>query len=156
MKIAFSSNTFSAYRRTHFIKIGGFYHHEIASEDLHFAAKALISGYSVCYATEATCKHSHNYSFIQEFKRYFDIGVFHKNENWICETFGKPTGEGIKFILSEFSFLWKQRKYRWIPVALINNFSKIFGYKLGLNYKKLPRKLAIHFSACKSYWSKTL
>ena len=30
-----------------------------------------------------------------EIKRYFDIGVFHKSENWILDSFGKAEGEAI-------------------------------------------------------------
>ncbi|MCL2160315.1 MAG: glycosyltransferase family 2 protein [Betaproteobacteria bacterium] len=155
IKTAFLSNSFSAYKTKHFIEIGGFCDNSIFAEDMHFTAKALLSGYKVCYVENATCMHSHNYSPIQEFKRYFDIGVFHKNESWIRETFGTLKGEGAKFILSELSFLWKQRSFLWILISFVNNFFKILGYKTGLHHKKLPRKLAVHFSTCKPYWSKT-
>ena len=154
IKTAFSSNSFAAYRKKHFVELGGFCDNTIFSEDMLFTAKALLSGYKVCYVADATCKHSHNYSPIQEFKRYFDIGVFHQNESWIREKFGKLKGEGIKFILSELLFLWRQRNFLWIPIAFVNNFSKILGYKIGLNYKKLPKKIAISFSTCKPYWSR--
>ncbi|MES4525327.1 rhamnosyltransferase, partial [Escherichia coli] len=40
----------------------------------------------------------------------------------------------------------------WIPVAFINNFMKICGYKLGLIYKKLPKKLVIRLSMLRRYW----
>jgi rhamnosyltransferase len=149
IKTAFSSDTFSAYNRKFFIEIGGFPDKIIGSEDMYLAAKALLSGYKVCYAAKALCKHSHNYTFTQEFKRYFDIGVFHQNEFWIREAFGKLKNEGINFILSELLFLWKKRNFHWIPIAFIHNFLKVLGYKLGQNYKKLPHKLAIRFSAYK-------
>jgi len=152
IRTCFSSDTFSAYNIKHFIAIGGFSNHIAGGEDMHIAAKALIAGYKVCYAAEATCKHSHNYTFKQEFKRYFDTGVVHHEEAWIRETFGKLKNEGFKFIQSEFFFLWKQKKFAWIPITFINNFLKILGYKLGQNHKKLPRKLAANFSAYKAYW----
>ncbi|MCL1825576.1 MAG: glycosyltransferase family 2 protein [Betaproteobacteria bacterium] len=155
IKTAFASNSFSAYSRKTFIEIGGFCNNIIFAEDMYFTAKALLSGYKVCYAAEATCKHSHNYSPIEEFRRYFDIGVFHKNESWISKTFGKLQGEGIKYILSELFFLWKQRNILWIPAAFVNNFFRLLGYNLGLSYKKLPQKLAVRFSSNKTYWSRT-
>ena len=122
---------------------------------MYFAAKAVLAGYKICYASSASCKHSHNYTFMQEFRRYFDMGVFHRNEPWIRKEFGKVRGEGMKFIRSEFFYLYRNKNFFWIPLAFINNFFKILGYKSGSFYDKLPRKLAVSFSACKSYWSKT-
>ena len=152
IRTVFASNSFSAYNKKLFIGMGGFCC-DSGSEDMHFAAKALLSGYKVCYAAEATCQHSHNYSSVQIFNRYFDVGVFHKNHAWISNTFGKPKKEGIKFVLSELSFLWKKRNLPWIPIAFINNFFKLLGYSMGLKYKMLPRKLVVYFSAYKSQWS---
>jgi len=154
IKTTFTSNSFAAYKKEVFIDLGGFNDSIIFAEDMHFTARALLAGHKVCYAAEATCKHSHNYSPIQEFRRYFDIGVFHRNESWIREIFGKPIGEGNEFIKSEFVFLWKKMNFIWIPIACVNNFFKMLGYTIGLNYTKIPRKLTTRFTTCKSYWSK--
>lgn len=155
IKTVFASNSFSAYRSDYFMEIGEFPENIIFSEDMYFAAKAVLAGYRICYVSNANCKHSHNYTLAQEFRRYFDIGVFHRNEPWIQGEFGKIRGEGMKFIQSEFSYLFRNKNFFWIPLAFINNFFKISGYKSGLFYNKLPRKLAAFFSTCKSYWSKT-
>ncbi|MDR0699594.1 MAG: glycosyltransferase [Tannerella sp.] len=153
IKTVFASNSFSAYRADYFDELGGFPENIIFAEDMYFTAKALLSGYSVRYVAEATCRHSHNYLPVQEFRRYFDTGVFHRNEAWIFETFGDAGGEGLKFIFSELSFLWKNRDFAWMPVAVVNNLFKILGYKAGLNYRKIPHCLLRHFSGCKSYWN---
>ncbi len=68
----------------------------------------------------------------QEFKRYFDIGVFHKCENWILEEFGKPKGEGIRYIKSELRFLLDNCVYHLLPESFIRNILKFIGYKLVL------------------------
>lgn len=145
------SNSFSAYRLSIFNEIGRFPSNTILCEDMYYTAKAILAGYKVAYVADAVVKHSHNYSPIDEFKRYFDIGVFHANEKWIRENFGGAGGEGKKFILSEFSYLYKNG-ILWIPAAIINNFMKICGYKLGLIYKKLPKKLVIRLSMHRRYW----
>ena len=44
--------------------------------------------------------HSHNYTFFEEFKRYFDVGVFHEKESWILEEFGQASGEGANYVKS--------------------------------------------------------
>ncbi|MEC9787207.1 glycosyltransferase, partial [Escherichia coli] len=83
IKTAFTSNSFCAYRVSIFNLLGGFPDNTILSEDMYYAAKAINAGYKVAYVSEAQVMHSHNYSPIEEFKRYFDIGVFHATEYWI-------------------------------------------------------------------------
>ncbi|VCW13919.1 hypothetical protein BANRA_01245 [Escherichia coli] len=48
---------------------------------MYYTAKAILAGYKVAYVADAVVKHSHNYSPIDEFKRYFDIGVFMRMKN---------------------------------------------------------------------------
>ncbi|VEI18112.1 N-glycosyltransferase [Serratia plymuthica] len=151
LKTVFISNSFSAYRKSAFEKIGGFPSNTILCEDMYFSAKAILSGFKIAYVAEAEVMHSHNYTAIDEFKRYFDIGVFHQDEAWIRESFGGAGGEGKRFILSELSFLLKNAPL-WIPIACINNLSKIVGYKLGQNYKKISPKWRKRLSMHKRYW----
>ena len=103
--------------------------------------------------------HSHSYSPIEEFKRYFDIGVFHKRESWMIETFGKAEGEGGRYVKSEFRYLFKHHAYHQIPEFFIRNRMKYFGYKLGQNYSHLPliliKKLSLHHLWWDKYLSNT-
>ncbi|MFE8117189.1 glycosyltransferase family 2 protein [Brenneria goodwinii] len=153
IKTVFSSNSFSAYRTNIFRELGGFPSNTILGEDMYFAAKAALAGYKIAYVAESSVKHSHNYSVLEEFKRYFDIGVFHHDEPWIRKNFGGAGGEGKRFIFSELNFLLKNAPI-WIPLACFNNFFKIIGYKLGQNYSKLPNSLVKKFSMHKGYWYK--
>ncbi|VDR25993.1 Predicted glycosyl hydrolase [Raoultella terrigena] len=93
LKTVFMSNSFSAYRLSIFKTLGGFPSNTILCEDMFFTAKAVLAGYKVAYAAEAVVRHSHNYTPYEEFRRYFDIGVFHKNEPWIRQSIG---GAGVK------------------------------------------------------------
>ncbi|HBR3253110.1 TPA: glycosyltransferase family 2 protein [Klebsiella pneumoniae] len=153
LKTVFMSNSFSAYRLSTFKELGGFPSDTILCEDMYYTAKAVLAGYRVAYVAEATVKHSHNYSPIEEFKRYFDIGVFHADESWIRQNFSGATKEGQKFIVSELKYLLKKAPL-WIPYACINNVMKFLGYKMGQNYSKLPRKLIKKLSMHKKYWIK--
>lgn len=151
LKTVFMSNSFSAYRLSVFNKLNGFPSNTILCEDMYYTAKAVNSGYKVAYVSGAVVRHSHNYTPVEEFKRYFDIGVFHTDEPWIRRDFGGAKGEGKKFIISELKYL--VRKYPlWIPLACVNNFMKIIGYMLGQQYKKIPFKLIKAFSMHKRYW----
>lgn len=151
LKTVFMSNSFSAYRVDVFKELGGFPANTILCEDMYFTAKAVTAGYKIAYASNASVYHSHNYNAIDEFKRYFDIGVFHHDEPWIRKSFGGAGGEGKNFIISELKYLLKKSPL-WIPLACINNFAKIVGYKLGQNYTKLSPKWRRKLSMHKRYW----
>jgi len=105
IKTAFMSNSFAAYRGEALKVVGGFPLNVIFAEDMYVAAKMLIAGWKVAYAGNAQCRHSHNYNIIEEFKRYFDMGVFHAREPWIRQHFGGAGGEGMRYVKSELRLL---------------------------------------------------
>lgn len=154
IKTAFLSNSFAAYRRTAMDKIGWFKDGLILGEDTYAGAKLLQAGYKLAYVADAQVYHSHSYTILEEFKRYFDIGVFHQMESWILDEFGKPEGEGMRYIKSEFSYLFKHKAYHLIPEFFIRNAMKWLGYKLGKNYQKLPKFLIKKFSMHHRWWDK--
>lgn len=151
LKAVFLSNSFSVYNSQIFTTLGGFPENTILCEDMYFAARSIQNGYAIGYCPEIAVKHSHNYTPSAEFKRYFDIGVFHSCEPWISKMFGGAGGEGMKFLMSEFKFLLKRNPLHIIP-ASINNVMKIVGYKLGKNYQKIPPERRKAFSMHKAYW----
>lgn len=153
IKTVFMSNSFAAYRASTFKELGGFPSHTILCEDMFFAAKAVLAGYSIQYCSSAIVKHSHNYTAREEFRRYFDIGVFHASESWIKENFGGAGNEGKKFIISELNYLSRNNPL-FIFQALLNNMAKLLGYKLGLNFKKLPKFCSKYFCMHKNYFKK--
>lgn len=151
LKTAFTSNSFAAYRISTFIELKGFPDNTILSEDMYFAAKSIMAGYRVAYVSDAMVRHSHNYTTLEEFKRYFDIGVFQANERWIRDNFGGAGGEGKKFLLSEFKYL-STNNVIYIPISVMHNFVKILGYKLGQNFKKLPISFVKMVSMHRNFW----
>ncbi len=151
IKTAFMSNSFAAYRTKVFFELGGFPENTILAEDMYLAARMVQVGYKVAYCAEAAVRHSHNYTPWEEFRRYFDTGVFHACEPWIREQFGGAGGEGVHFIRSELSYLWKQAPL-WIPRALLTSACKLLGYKLGQKYRYLPWAWRHRFSMYKAYW----
>jgi len=153
IKAAFLSNSFAAYRRTALMDVGGFPSDVVFGEDTFVAAKMLQAGWKIAYAADAVCYHSHNYSVMGEFERYFDIGVFHSREKWFIESLGKAEGEGKKFVLSELKFLAKQAPWL-IPSAILRNAIKLIGYRLGKVESILPIQMKKHLSMNKGYWKK--
>ncbi|HBY7241214.1 TPA: glycosyltransferase family 2 protein [Klebsiella pneumoniae] len=155
IKTVFMSNSFSAYRLSIFQELGGFPSNTILCEDMYYAAKAVLAGYKIAYVPSAIVYHSHNYTPIEEFKRYFDIGVFHTDEQWIREKFGTAGGEGKKFIISELRYLIDKNKWMIVPLAMINNFMKFMGYELGKRYRHIPKSLVRLCSMHKRFWNIT-
>lgn len=152
IKTPFISNSFAAYRREALCDTGGFPKHVILSEDMYVAAKMLIKGWKIAYAGNASVHHSHNYSIFEEFKRYFDIGVFHARESWIREQFGQAGGEGKRYVFSELRFLGLKRLYLW-PSSFVRNGFKFIGYKFGLNEKWLPLGLKKIVTMHRGFWN---
>jgi rhamnosyltransferase len=148
IKTAFLSDSFAAYRKSALESIGWFKSDLILGEDTYAGANMILAGYSLVYRSEAKVYHSHSYTVWQEFKRYFDIGVFHKCESWILESFGKAEGEGMKYIKSEVKYLLGNNAWYLLPEWIIRNGMKYLGYKLGQKYDKLPmwmiKKISMH------------
>lgn len=153
-KTIFISNSFAAYRRAALEQVGGFPNNVIMGEDTCVAGKMLLSGWKLAYVSCATVYHSHHYSLIQEFRRYFDVGVLHAREPWLLQQFGKAAGEGRKYLLSEVGHLWPKHR-RVIPVALMRNFLKLAGYRLGRLERHLTPNLKRELSMHASYWTRS-
>ncbi len=139
IRAAFCSNSFAAYRRDALEDVGWFAENLLLAEDMHVCARMLMKGYALNYVAEAVVYHSHNYTVEQEFKRYFDLGVFFEKQRWLLDEFGRPEGEGIKFVRSEFSYLMSQGLFHLLPMSLMRSAAKLIGYRLGQYYKHLPR-----------------
>jgi len=155
IKTAFLSDSFAAYRKSSLKSIGWFKDGLILGEDTYAGAKIILSGKALAYVSDAKVYHSHSYSIFEEFKRYFDIGVFHEMEDWILKEFGKPEGEGMKYIQSEFKYLLQNNAWYLIPAFFLRNGMKYLGYKMGQNYKKLPYWLILKISMHHRWWEKT-
>jgi rhamnosyltransferase len=150
-KTIFISNSFAAYRRDALISVGGFPHDVIFGEDTITAAKLLLSGWKIAYVAEARVYHSHSYTWMQEFRRYFDIGVLHTRENWLLKEFGTTSGEGGRFVRSEIRYLWP-KNWRLVPSAVIRNVLKLLGYRLGRIENRLSLKWKRRISMHSHFW----
>lgn len=152
-KSIFISNSFSAYRVKDLMDIGGFPTNVILGEDTIVAAKLLLSGKTVAYQAGAIVHHSHHYTYGEEFRRYFDIGVLHAREPWLLNEFGQVGGEGMRYLRSEMRHVMSDAWYL-IPSTLIRTFFKYVGYKMGRYEKQFPTKLKKRMSMYKGYWLK--
>lgn len=151
IKTSFFSNSFGAYRRTALMEIGGFSTGTIVNEDVLAAGKILQGGLKVAYCAEAAVYHSHQYTLGSEFKRHFDIGVFHRESRWVRQAFGAAEGQGIAFVRSELAHLLREN-LALIPASVIRSAVKWMGYRMGVMHHGLPPWLRRRLSAQPNYW----
>lgn len=151
IKTVFLSNSFAAYRRDALLGAGGFPHGLILAEDMLAGARLLKAGWRLAYCADACVKHSHNYSLLEEMRRYFDIGVLHGRERWLLEWLGRPEGEGMRFVRSECRYLLRKAPWR-LPEAGVRSLLKYLGYRLGHVEADLPLAAKRRLSMQRSYW----
>ncbi len=159
IKACFLSNSFAAYRLQALMAQGGFPAHLPLGEDTFTAAKLLLSGQSLRYQASAAVYHSHNYNGLQDFQRMFDTGVFHAQNPWLLQSFGKAEGEGAKLVKSQWAYLKAQASQphhssllQGIFQLLSANALKLVGYRLGRAHQWLPMALVKKFAMNKVFW----
>lgn len=150
IKTYFSSDVCAAYRREKQIELGGF-PRTIFNEDSIFAAQVINNDKKVYYVSKARVLHSHNYTYMQQFRRNFDIGVSHKDFE---EVFGmvKSEDEGIKLVKQTVKYLISMGKWYLIPDMLIRSGFKFIGYRMGKQYRRLSRRMVLWCTSTKQYW----
>lgn len=144
---AFCSNSFSAFRISALEEVGGFPVDTILGEDALAAGDLILAGSTHCYVAEATVRHSHSYNLVQEFQRYFDIGVMHAQTPGLIENFGSPLGAGRAYVIGEQKYLLRNAPLR-IPEAMLRTLLKYGAYKMGRREDRLSlvwkRRLSMH------------
>ncbi|MCX7913881.1 MAG: hypothetical protein N2511_04775, partial [Thermodesulfovibrionales bacterium] len=113
-------------------------------------------GYTIVYNPQSVVYHSHKYSLLQVFRRFFDTGVSLKD-------LGLSTGnfkEGLEILFKQIRYCLKElgmiNFLLFLPYLISYEFMRFAGYLLGQNYKRLPNSLVIKFSHHKYYWDKKI
>ena len=153
IKTYFCSDVCAMYDRIAYEEVGGFPGKVIFNEDEIFAAKSLKAGYDIRYEAQAVVIHSHNYSGVQYFKRYFDLGVSQADFSYIFNEY-HAEDEGIRLVKQTFRYLMKRKSYFDIPVLFYHSGMKLIGMKLGKMYRKLPDKIIMKCTSNKAYWKR--
>lgn len=153
LKTVFVSNSFSAYKKGPLKAVGYFKNGLIFGEDTCTVGRLLMDSGRVYYASEASVYHSHNYSYSQEFRRSFDIGVLHSSEKWLLETYGMAEGVGRIYVRSALGEIILQKKYPIILDWFLRTSVKYVGYKLGRAYKCLPNSICSTLSLNRRWWN---
>lgn len=151
VKTVFCSDSFAAYRVSALAGVGGFPLDAFFAEDQLVAGQMLMKGWQIAYCGDAEVIHSHGYTVAEEFRRYFDVGVFHGRNRWLIDTFGAAEGEGLRFIRSELTYLARHDPML-LPSAIVRTFAKYAGYKMGSREEKLSNRWKQRLSMQPFYW----
>ena len=138
IKTALCSNSFASYKKSKLLEVGCFTATNFG-EDMLTAAKLLQNGNAVYYCAEAEVFHSHNNCLLTEFKRNYDIGRMHQNNQWLLEEFGSTKSEGKKLLVKAFKefSLWTFVKFLIYCAVRYSGYliGKRFFYKIFISKK---------------------
>ncbi len=151
IKTYFCSNVCAAYKRDIYLKLGGFTKKTIFNEDMIFAGRVADAGFKIAYVAEAQVIHSHNYTTMQQLHRNFDLGVSQADHPEIFDRFSSE-GEGIRLVQKTANWLIKNGYVYLLPRLVTSSGGKYIGYRLGKNYKKLPKWLILRLTMNPAYW----
>ena len=151
IKTYFCSNVCAMYRKSVYESLGGFVQKTIFNEDMIMASKVINAGYKVAYCADAIVFHSHPYTCMQQFRRNFDLGVSQKQYD---DVFGNISSEkeGAGYAGRIILALLRRGEILKAVYFVLQCVFKLAGYRLGINYNKLPKKIVLWCTMNKGYW----
>lgn len=149
----FNSDSCAAYLNSALDEIGGF-RQTLVSEDYLATARMLHKGHKIAYVAEAMVLHSHSYTLLEEFKRYFDTGYVRAENPWVQVLVGRAESRGKEYFRSLMGGIAFSRPLL-IPYALVNTFIKLLGYRIGFWSFAAPKWWKKMLSGQRNYWDST-
>jgi len=146
----FSSDSCAAYLNSALDEIGGF-RPTLTWEDYFAVARLLIAGNKVAYTSDSIVRHSHSFTLVEEFRRYFDTGYVRAQNKWLNKYIGQAERRGISYQLELLKKLFKTKPLL-IPYAIIQSLFKFMGYRIGYFSLNFPASVNKLLSSQKSYW----
>lgn len=129
----------------------------IMSEDQEWSRRVLLAGHAIVYEPLAAVRHSHAYSVVGAFRRFFDSGASAERA-FVSDARGSRSAvrrAARRYALGEVAWLWRTGQGRWLPYAVVYELAKFAGLQLGLRHRRIPVSLRRRFSAFPAYWDRT-
>ena len=130
LKTFFFSDASSAIKTEIFKKLNGYDGKRLViNEDMYIAYKLITNGYKIKYCSDSVVYHSHKFTFKEIYKRYYDTGVFFKENSYIDKYGTNKAGGGMALYI-----LKRAIQERNIPVLfefLPNMLARFLGMKMG-------------------------
>ena len=126
----------------------------IMSEDQEWSRRVLLDGFVIGYEPEAAVRHSHNYTLVGAFRRFFDSGASSDRAYMAGQRQSSRAlrDAAIRYAHGEIGWLWRTGRRRWIPYAALYESTKMLGLVCGANHERIPVAVKRRLSALPSYW----
>ena len=126
----FFSDASSAIKRDIFIELNCYDGKRFpTNEDMYIAFKLITNGYKIKYCADSVVEHSHKFKLKQLYKRYYDTGVFFKQNTYLNEYKVNQAGGGMALYVLKRALQDKN-----FPVLLNfvpNMAARFIGMKMG-------------------------
>lgn len=130
LRAFFFSDASSAIKTEVFKKLNGYDGKKLpTNEDQYIAYKLVMNGYKIKYCSDSVVYHSHDFTLRQLYKRYYDTGMFYKQENYIDKFGTDKTGGGLaKYVLKRAI---QDKNFKIIARFLPDMGIRFIGMKMG-------------------------
>jgi len=130
LKTFFFSDASSAIRKEIFVKLNGYDGKEFpTNEDMYIAYKLITKGYKIKYCADSEVIHSHKFTLKQLYKRYYDTGIFFRQNKYLEKYKVNNAGEELAKYALRRAIQEKNVKvlFDFIP----NMLARFIGMKMG-------------------------
>ena len=130
----------------------------VMSEDQEWSRRVLLAGMVLVYEPHAAVVHSHAYTPLSAFRRFFDSGAS-AERSYVSEARASRRAllrGALDYAEGEVAWLWRTRQRRWLAYATLYEGAKLAGLQLGLRHRHLPLAVKRRFSARPTYWERTM
>lgn len=124
------SDVFAAYRREAYLAVGGFDHPLLTNEDMLMAERLLHAGWALAYAGDASVYHSHNLTWLQEYRRNYAIGRVLRRYASRFEHV-RETGDGVALVKSVLCALAGEGHFIECIRFAFNCSARLLGNRIG-------------------------
>ncbi|GEQ20924.1 biofilm formation protein PslC [Clostridium butyricum] len=97
------------------------------NEDMYFAHKLINAGYRIKYCADSQVYHSHDFTYRQLYKRYYDTGIFFKQNKYFKDY--KSNESGVDLAKYVFKRSIEDKNFK-VAISVLPNFAVRFIAKL--------------------------
>ena len=126
----FFSDASSAIKRDIFMELNCYDGKKFpTNEDMYIAYKLITNGYKIKYCADSVVEHSHKFKLKQLYKRYYDTGVFFKQNSYLNEYKVNQAGGGMALYVLKRAL--QDKNFSVLVNFVPNMAARFIGMKMG-------------------------
>lgn len=126
----FFSDASSAIKRDIFMELNCYDGKKFpTNEDMYIAFKLITNGYKIKYCADSVVEHSHKFNLKQLYKRYYDTGVFFKQNSYLNEYKVNQAGGGMALYVLKRAL--QDKNFSVLVNFVPNMAARFIGMKMG-------------------------